>query len=347
MPGTEKAGNPLHHSANRLRRKNAPTNLERLAKTVKSVGESFLFVGATSYVLGVMVVSLYLGIFNAPAMSLLKINYVLTGMWALILLLFWVILICPAAYLIYQVKSMKLQEWWKWLVYIVVFLLIIVLYVCYGYVFCWRLRKYLFIDMEFGWEAYVITLGTGLLVFVILLSQWAEKLGTKVVRLAFVVSFSLFVAFSLYIGHFSLLVTGVIIFIGFVVILLSLCRGAEKLGTKYCALLCVAAIPLYIYHFSFDVYPKISFQFGGAQYVLVQIFIDPTSEIKDSFEELGFKPTPGKPGVWEGNLVFSTDTEYLFCRESTDVNEDVNEVVCIKKEDVKAIKSQKKPPWCN
>jgi len=328
MPGTEKAGNPLHHSANRLRRKNAPTNLERLAKTVKSVGESFLFVGATSYVLGVIVVSIYLGIFNAPAMSLLKINYVLTGMWALILLLFWVILICPAAYLIYQVKSMKLQERCKWLIYIVAFLL---LYGFYGYVFCWRLRKYLFIDMRFGWEAYVITLGTGLLVFVILLSQWAEKLWPEIERL--VVSMPRFLPRQ------------------WVVKLISIVKVLHVWHVpfaKFCILLCVPAIPLYIYHFSFDVYTKIPFQFGGAQYVRVQIFIDPNSEIKYSFEELGLNPDPGKPGVWKGLLVFATDDEYLFCRDANEAGrKDANEVLCIKKGDVKAIKSQKKPPWCN
>ncbi|MGD1042924.1 MAG: hypothetical protein ABR913_07655 [Sedimentisphaerales bacterium] len=327
MSEPDKTGNPLDTS----------TNLKRLAKTVKSVGESFLFVGATSYVTGVMVVSLYLGIFNAPAMSLLKINYVLTGMLAIIPLLFWVILICPAMVLFKSVKSFVGQInliFWAWFV----FLFSLMMFV-YGFVF-WRLGTYLFIDMGFEWEVYVITLGTGLLVFIILLSQWAEKLGMKVGRLVFVASFSLFVVVSLYIGHFSLLVTGVIIFIGFFVILLSLCRGAEKLGTKYCALLCVAAIPLYIYHFSFDVYPKISFQFGGAKYVNVQIFIDPNSEIKDSFERCKLTKDEEKQGVWEGYLAFSTDTEYLFCGKSTDANE----VVCIKKEDVKAIKSQIRPP---
>ena len=276
--------------------KDAPTNLERLEKIIESVGKIFLFVGATSYVLGVIVVSIYLGIFNAPAMSLLKINYVLTGMWALIPLLLGAIFICSIIYLWYLVKPAK---WWSWLKLIGGS---VVLTVGYLYVFWWRLGRYLFNDVGLGWEAIVITLGTGLLVFVILLSQLAEKFSWK--NKAWLVPFA-----------------------------------------KFCTLLCVPAIPFYIYHFSFEVYTKIPFQFGGAKYAEVVIFIDPNSEINGSFERCELTKDKEKKGVWEGCLVFSTDTEYLFCRKSrefTDANKptDPNEVLCIKKEDVKAIKSQ-------
>lgn len=296
MPGTEKAGNPLHHFANRLRRKNAPTNLERLAKTVKSVGEIFLFVGATSYVLGVIIVSLYLGIFNAPMMSLLKINYVLTGMLALVPLLLVAIFICSIIYLWYLGKPIK-QKQWKWFVFII---RSVVVTVGYLYVFWWRLGRYLFKDIglgEFGLDTCVATLVAAFLVFIILLGQLAEKFSRK--NKAWLVPFA-----------------------------------------KFCTLLCVPAIPFYIYHFSLDVYSKIPFQFGGAKYVPVQIFIDPNSEINNSFGRCKLTKDKDKEnsGVWKGYLVFSTDTEYLFCRESTDT--DANEVVCIKKEDVKAIKSQ-------
>jgi hypothetical protein len=78
------------------------------------------------------------------------------------------------------------------------------------------------------------------------------------------------------------------------------------------------------------VYPSIPAYIGGGKPVKVHVFVDISSEINNSFKDC--KLTNRGEGIWEGKLILVTDNEYFFAVE------DANEALCIKRQDVKAIK---------
>jgi hypothetical protein len=89
-------------------------------------------------------------------------------------------------------------------------------------------------------------------------------------------------------------------------------------------------IVFYVYVFAWGIYPEIPFFLGGAKPVKVQIYVDPNSEINSSFEKC--KLSQISQGVWGGKLIIEADNDYFFAVPDT------KEALCVKKQDIKAIK---------
>lgn len=101
--------------------------------------------------------------------------------------------------------------------------------------------------------------------------------------------------------------------------------------------MCMIFIPAYIYNFANNIYPKIPSCLGGAKPAKIQVFLDPNSEINSSFEKC--KLSQINHGVWDGELILVTDSEYIFAVA------DANEALCIRKENIKAIKYYTQSLW--
>jgi hypothetical protein len=275
------------------------TNFEQGVNLTTLLGKVILAIGATSYVLGILVVNLYLGKFGAITMSLVKVNYLLTGVLTLMPLLCWAVIIMIAVLLLSGEGISKeskgkayLGRKLLWMLYVMIFIFAI-----WALFKALKVRYHVEITLIEGIGHVLMALATAFFI-VMLMIQLATII--KIPNIIIKGSSNVFLRI-----HSKGFIVAYIF--GFIVSFL-----------------------VYIIYFTENIYPKIPSYLGGAKPVSVQVFVDPNSEINISFGNC--KLTKKGQGVWEGKLILATEDEYLFAVK------DANEALCIRKQDVKAIK---------
>lgn len=74
---------------------------------LENISQTFLSLSATSYVLGIVIVNLYYGKYGFSSLSLFKVNYIIAGVWSLIVLAFFLFIIYTS--LSYYKQSVNTQ----------------------------------------------------------------------------------------------------------------------------------------------------------------------------------------------------------------------------------------------
>jgi hypothetical protein len=253
-----------------------PTNFEQWVHLTTLLGKVILAIGATSYVLGILVVNLYLGKFGAITMSLVKVNYLLTGVLTLMPLLCWAFIIMIAILLLSGEGTFKESKGKAYIGRKLLWLLVVMLFIFAMWKLCFIALKILHVEIT--------------------LYEWIDHVTAALAVVLFTVMFTMNLATIIKIPYMSIR------------------SRLNVLLRKVSFVVYISAVitffPVYILNFTENIYPKIPSCLGGAKPVSVQVFVDPNSEINISFGNC--KLTKIGQGVWEGKLILATEDGYLF-----------------------------------